>query len=92
MRLRDAVTSDDGSAQYGRLQVFGRGGWGTVCDPRPPFISRFDAVDQEIDQATINIACGEPGFSSGVKTQLAVGFLLHVLRTACYELWFIQNI
>ena len=72
MRLRDAVTSDDGNAQYGRLQVFGRGGWGTVCDPRPTDITRFDVAAKEIDEATIQIACGELGFSSGVKTRLAV--------------------
>lgn len=75
LRLSDAVTSDDGKAQYGRLQVFGGGGWGTVCDPRPPFISRGDAVDQEIGEATINIACRELGFSSVIKTRLGVSSL-----------------
>ena len=73
LRLSNAVTSGDGKSQYGRLQVFGSGGWGTVCDPRPPFINILStAGDQEVDQETVRVACRGLGFESGVKTAIPV--------------------
>lgn len=70
MRLVNGATAEDGNAQYGRLQVFGRGGWGAVCDPVPAPVT--NGVNQEIDDATVGIACRELGFLDGVKTQLPV--------------------
>ena len=78
LRLSNAVTSDNGNAQYGRLQAFYSGGWGAVCDPRPPHIDvpNADQGDQEIERPTVEVACRWLGFSSGVKTALPVSSLL----------------
>eukprot|EP00892_Ulva_mutabilis_P007859 jgi/Ulvmu1/5445/UM223_0006.1 len=67
----DGVTSEDGSAQFGRLEVFGAGGWGTACDfPMHDFL-RVQAASPkgqpaEFSQASARVACRQLGFTSGV--------------------------
>lgn len=64
--MSDGITAEDGSAQFGRLEFYSAGGWGTVCnlqnldfgaDPEPlvPFTD-----------ASAVIACRQLGFSDGV--------------------------
>eukprot|EP00892_Ulva_mutabilis_P011617 jgi/Ulvmu1/8828/UM049_0008.1 len=56
----------DGSAEYGRLEVFHSGGWGTVCDNsginpvfrRPAFSPR-----------SADVACRQLGYERGFKIQ-----------------------
>lgn len=69
LRLGRGVTSEDGNAMYGRLEIFSNGGWGTVCD-----------IEREIRQsrgvrfnsAAITLACAQMGFDRGMKTVLPV--------------------
>lgn len=52
----------DGSAKYGRLEVFHRGGWGTVCDD--DFINRDDPGFRTVGAS---VACRDLGFKDGVQ-------------------------
>ena len=68
LRLADGITTDDGSAQYGRLEMYSGGGWGTVCN-----IERFvrnDAGNVELlffTDVSASVACRQLGFSHGVS-------------------------
>ena len=78
LRLGNAVTSDSGNAQYGRLQAFYNGGWGTVSNPRPQYLDvpNADEGDQEVERPRVNVACRWLGFSSGIQTALLGSSLL----------------
>jgi len=67
LRLADGITSDDGSAQFGRLEVYSQGGWGTVCG----------AAGNEADglQALLSVCCRQLGFSTAVIAAGRVDFL-----------------
>lgn len=66
-----AVASDDGSAVYGRLEVFNRGGWGTVCDIDDSRLRSGRDVPQFSRGAAV-VACRQLGFQEGVQIQALV--------------------
>lgn len=63
------VTSEDGTAQYGRLEVFHQGGWGTVCDNT--FIGRElkQASMPDFSTGAADVACRQLGFQQGFQIQ-----------------------
>jgi len=81
LRLTGGFTSATG-AQYGRLEVFSRGGWGTVCGgvpvqrspggPSPP--APFSA-------ASAVVACRQLGFEEGFVTATPVCEPFHICHT-----------
>ena len=81
LRLTGGGTSESG-AQFGRLEVFSTGGWGTVCGgqrrPSRPF-SRVNPV--VFSEASADVACQQLGFQEGVLTATPVRALsVHVSR------------
>lgn len=69
IRLANGAVAGDSSAEYGRLEIFYRGGWGTVCDnafigrsPRRPSFSR----------GSVSVACRQLGFEQGIQLQALV--------------------
>lgn len=69
VRLVGGAGSPDGSAEYGRLEVAHRGGWGTVCDRLFTRSGKFVA-------AAADVVCKELGFTEGFRMQT-------VVRAAC---------
>ena len=70
LRLTNGIAADDGSAQFGRLEVYSQGGWGTVCG--------VPASDADGMQAIVSVCCRQLGFSSAVNAGTAgrgAGFL-----------------
>lgn len=67
LRLMGGAQVADGSAEYGRLEVFHRGGWGTVCDDF--FITRDDSGFRSVGA---DVACRELGFEHGVQISTMV--------------------
>lgn len=66
VRLANGAAADGGGAEYGRLEVFHDGGWGTVCDNaaieeagrRPAF-----------NAASATVACRQLGYQEGFQLQ-----------------------
>ena len=69
MRLANSVLAADGSAEYGRLEVFHSGGWGTVCDNA--FINRFRR-SVEFNTGAADVACRQLGYQQGFQIQKLV--------------------
>lgn len=69
----------DGSAEYGRLEVFYRGGWGTVCDT--DFIG--DRSILNFKGSAVSVACRQLGYKKGVRMQALVCSCLGVLCINC---------
>lgn len=69
VRLANSVIAADGSAEYGRLEVFHSGGWGTVCDNF--FINQFRR-NIGFDPLAADVACRQLGFQQGVQIQRLV--------------------
>lgn len=61
VRLAQGAVAADGSAEYGRLEVSYRGGWGTVCDST--FRSSFRRPD--FTKPAARVACRQLGFKQG---------------------------
>eukprot|EP00892_Ulva_mutabilis_P011614 jgi/Ulvmu1/8825/UM049_0005.1 len=57
VRLINGEQAADGSAEYGRLEIFHSGGWGTVC-------GGFDN-----DAGTAAVACRQLGYQQGFQIQ-----------------------
>ena len=51
MRLAGGATAEDGSAEYGRLEVFFRGGWGRVC--------------RTVSRGSVALVCSLLGYDQG---------------------------
>lgn len=64
-----SVTSEDGGAAYGRLEVFHNGGWGTVCDNT--FIGRDlrGSSMPDFTPGAADVACRQLGFKQGFQIQ-----------------------
>ena len=77
IRLANSVIAADGSAEYGRLEVFYNGGWGTVCDTslfvrfRRPIGFNVGAAD---------VACRQLGYQQGFQIQKLVRPTRHTRR------------
>lgn len=72
MRLGRSVVAADGSAEYGRLEIFHNGGWGTVCDN--DFSSSFD--NPAFSTGAADVACRQLGYRRGFQIQTLVCILL----------------
>ena len=71
LRLADGLTAEDGSSQYGRLEMFS-GGCGTVCnfegqDPALPSFERRRGEVIYFTETSALVACRQLGFSDGVS-------------------------
>ena len=58
----------DGSAEYGRLEVFYSGGWGTVCDNDFVTRDRFRS-SPGFNGASADVACSQLGYRNGFQIQ-----------------------
>lgn len=69
MRLAGGATADGGAAQFGRLEVFFRGGWGTVCfqDEAEGY---YDEAGPEFTAGAVSVACRQLGFAEGILQPL----------------------
>ena len=74
MRLSQGGTSEDGNAQFGRLEIFDQGGWGTVCDnPEDAQNFPFQGIrDASLTQESVDVACKQIGFERGEMIPQAV--------------------
>lgn len=57
LRLVDGATAAGGGAQFGRLEVFFRGGWGTACA-----VEDDSDLTPSFSAAALQVACRELGF------------------------------
>lgn len=73
LRLVGGETSADGGSQFGRLEVFNAGGWGTVCDRSGDGFGRQRNL-ANFTPASVDVACQQLGFIDGAKTEIAVRF------------------
>lgn len=64
VRLAQGMASTDGSAEYGRLEVFHDGGWGTVCAD--------DFLSPDFGAESVSVACRQLGFQMGVQIPMVV--------------------
>jgi len=69
VRLANSVVAGDGSAEFGRLEVFHEGGWGTVCDNA--FINRFSRTPV-FTAGAADVACRQLGYQRGSQIQKLV--------------------
>lgn len=72
LRLADGATSDDGAAQFGRLEIYAKGGWGTVCSSGfgGPFGSfGFGTPSAFFSAESADVACRQLGFKKGSTMQ-----------------------
>lgn len=56
--------SEDGTAEFGRLEIFARGGWGTICDREAD--SKFTV--ERLPASSFSSACRQLGFDTGERT------------------------
>ena len=73
LRLVGGRTSDDASSQFGRLEVFNDGGWGTVCDRTGQGFGQNRGFP-DFTSASVDVACQQLGFVVGAKTKVSVRF------------------
>lgn len=71
------MTSDDGTAQSGRLEIFHDGGRGAICDRTPDGLDGFRIHSQTVQTAlftdsSVNVSCRQLGFQEGLRTRVTV--------------------
>ena len=98
MRLANSVLAADGSAEYGRLEVFHSGGWGTVC-ANAFFIRLLSGVT--FGAGSADVACRQLGYRQGFQIQRLVWFfpggrrwhwsVLTSLRIPAWSWWLIRQ-
>lgn len=69
VRLSRGAAAPNGSAEYGRLEIFHKGGWGTVCDNT--FMER-SSRNPRFSQGSAAVACRQLGFQAGIQIQTLV--------------------
>lgn len=69
LRLARGASAADGSAEYGRLEIFHAGGWGTACDNA--FIGRLDGYPR-FSPGSADVACRQMGYQEGNQMQALV--------------------
>ena len=68
VRLANSVLAADGSAEYGRLEVFHSGGWGTVCDTALIAFTRLRRL-AGFNVGAADVACRQLGYQHGFQIQ-----------------------
>lgn len=68
VRLAGGAEAEGGGARFGRLEVFFRGGWGTVCG-RDPDNDYSTSLPATFTPASAQVACRELGFSNAFALQ-----------------------
>ena len=83
VRLSASMVSENGSAEYGRLEVFFRGGWGTVCDRigASGIPGGLGLKGPRFTAGSAEVACKQLGFPQGFRTQAPVRPHHHRLRS-----------
>lgn len=76
LRLVEGATAEGGSAQFGRLEVFFRGGWGTACAVEDNDYSSTPPLS--FSEASVQVACQELGF----ERSFAVQALVRIIQAA----------
>ena len=71
VRLSRGVRSEDGSSEYGRLEVFDKGGWGSVCESKSTGGQGRD-LPRRVSDAAVDLACKQLGYDSGSRTDFGV--------------------
>lgn len=69
LRLSDSGAAENGAAEWGRLEVFRDGGWGTVCNLRDRFGSDDTAP---FTPESVTVACRQLGYDGGARIQSQV--------------------
>eukprot|EP00892_Ulva_mutabilis_P008500 jgi/Ulvmu1/6021/UM260_0005.1 len=76
LRLSQGGSSKDGMSEYGRLEIFDDGGWGSVCNFDPPSVSGGNRLPVQNNETRNNaaavVACRQLGFEDGELIQLPV--------------------
>ena len=63
LRLQGGTTAEDGSAEFGRLEIFYQGGWGHIC---------IDNLDVIVNTSTLTVACRMLGYDGGAQVRSAL--------------------
>lgn len=74
LRLTRGGTSNDGNAEFGSLEIFDGGGWGSVCEVGP--VGPFSGIITNVapfPEASVDVACRQLGFDGGAKIMTARG-------------------
>ena len=85
LRLASGMASEDGNAEFGRLEIFNDGGWGTVCDRTGSGFGQNRFLG-DFTEASVDVACKQLGFAEGVKTQVSVCLFLFrcIVASPCW--------
>lgn len=87
LRLAGGAVAEGGGAEYGRLEVFHRGGWGTVCDIADT-LSDNTKPQFDFGQAAADAACRQLGYSEGFPVQPRVRHPLRYRAPGVLVLYF----
>lgn len=66
LRLALGASAADGSAEFGRLEVFYKAGWGTICDNA--FVNMF-GLSPRFTPGSADVACRQLGYKQGFQMQ-----------------------
>ena len=74
VRLRNGAVSAGADAEYGRLEIFHSGGWGTVCDTH--FAERTSR-NPSFTRGAEDVACKQLGYKQGFQIPSLVSIRVH---------------